>query len=162
MVKIADARAASTISSPTLSLPSFSLLVIPQNSGPGARLFSSLSFHCTATLSDFSHLIFIFLFSRFPLRTGSETQKAGGADVRLRSLQVALSVNSFVSLLYVLWNRRWAETGPAGMYISVGSDILGGTFLGMVWVWKGTGQDGVGERGHHLMEKNENRYRGRC
>lgn len=39
------------------------------------------------------------------------------------------------------------------MYISVGSDVLGGTSLGMVWVWKGTGQDGVGERGHHLMEK---------
>jgi hypothetical protein len=46
----------------------------------------------TATLSDFSHLILIFIFSRFPLRVGSETQKAGGADVRLRSLRVVLSV----------------------------------------------------------------------
>jgi hypothetical protein len=74
MAKIADARAASTISSPILSLfLGFPFLLFLRTLGL-ARFFSTLCFHCTATLSDSPDLIFISSSLVFP-PTGSETQK---------------------------------------------------------------------------------------
>lgn len=151
MAKIADVRAASTISSPTLSrFLVFLFLLFLRTLGP-ARLFLFL-LNYKATLSDSFFLPLVFF-------AWAARQKKSWAELMSSSIVMGgLLAHSFVFpyIFICALEQLVVRLTRLGMYISQGFGHLGQLFffLGMVgWFWKAQDRDGVGERGYCVMEK---------
>lgn len=152
MAKIADVRAASTISSPILSRFLVLLfLLFLRTLGP-ARLFLFL-LNYKATLSD------SFFFLPLVFSPGQrDKKKLRGADVVFN--RHGWSPSPFFRFFIYFYMCSGTAGGPIDPARDVHKSGIRASgwqlffFLGMVgWFRKAQDRDGVGERGYYLMEK---------